>query len=64
MGGDVDGGVIRMIKNLDSDNHLQKQLSKKWLESSKQICSKVIDPIYKLIKGSSVENIKEVEMEK
>jgi hypothetical protein len=31
MSGDVDGGVIRMLKNLDDDNHLNKQLSKKWL---------------------------------
>lgn len=50
MSGDVDGGVIRMLKNLDNDNHLNKQLSKKWLENSKQICSRVADPIYKLMK--------------
>lgn len=31
MSGDVDGGVVRMLTNLDNDNHLNKQLSKKWL---------------------------------
>jgi hypothetical protein len=53
MNGKVDGGVIRMLKNLDDENHLNKQLSKKWLENSKQICSRVVDPIYVLMKEGS-----------
>lgn len=58
MNGKVDGGVIRMLKNLDDDNHLNKQLSKKWLENSKQICSRVVDPIYLLMKEGSPETFK------
>lgn len=60
MSGDVDGGVIRMLKNLDDDNHLNKQLSKKWLENSKHICSRVVDPIYKIMKEEPIEKMKDI----
>lgn len=60
MSGDVDGGVIRMLKNLDDDNHLNKQLSKKWLQNSKQICSRVADPVFKLMKEGPVDNMNSI----
>ena len=60
MSGDVDGGVVRMLNNLDNDNHLNKQLSKKWLQNSKLISSKVVDPVYKLIKDGPLQNMKNI----
>lgn len=49
MNGDVDGGVIKMIKNLEMGDKTNRQQIKKWLEDSRNIASKIIDPIYKLM---------------
>ena len=38
-----------MLKNIEDENPLNRQLSKKWLEGSKHIVSKVVDPIYKIM---------------
>ena len=38
-----------MLRNLEDENPLNRQLTKKWLEGSKHIVSKVVDPIYKLM---------------
>lgn len=47
MNGQVEGGVLRMLKNMDDESPLNRQLSKKWVENSKQIISKIVNPIYK-----------------
>ena len=38
-----------MLQNLEDENPLNRQLSKKWLEGSKHIVSKVVDPVYKIM---------------
>ena len=47
MNGDVEGGVMRMLKGMDHESPLNRQVSKSWVENSKQIVSKVVDPVYK-----------------
>ena len=47
MNGDVEGGVMRMLRGMDHESPLHRQLSKSWVENSKQIVSKIVDPVYK-----------------
>ena len=47
MHGNVEGGVLRMLKNMEHESPLNRQLSRKWVESSKQIIGKIVDPVYK-----------------
>ena len=50
MNGGFHDGVIRMLRNLNDENPLLKNISKKWIEGSKLIITKIVDPIYAEIK--------------
>lgn len=51
--GDVAGGILRMIDNLNSQNSYYKHLSKVWIGEAENIISKVLDAIYRLFMDSS-----------
>lgn len=46
MYGGFSEGVIRMLKNLDNQNPLLKNISKKWILGSKTYIGKIVDCIY------------------
>lgn len=46
MNGDVDGGVVRMLRSLEVENKLNRHKLKKWIEDSNNITNKLVDPIY------------------
>jgi hypothetical protein len=45
--GEVAGGILRMIDNLNSHNSYYKHLSRKWITEAENIISKVLDAIFK-----------------
>jgi hypothetical protein len=51
MEGEVAGGILRMIENLNSQNSYHKHLSKKWIGEAENIITKVIDAIYQLLEN-------------
>lgn len=56
MNGDVAGGIIRMITNVTSSNSYKKHLSCKWIEESESIVSKIVDPVYDIIRSDMCSN--------
>lgn len=52
MEGDVAGGILRMVENLNSQNSYHKHLSKKWIGEAENIITKVLDAIYELLENA------------
>jgi hypothetical protein len=47
--GDVAGGILRMIDNLNSQNSYYKHMSRRWIAEAENIISKVLDAVFKLL---------------
>lgn len=49
LNGNVEGGVIKMLRNLNHKSPLLRNLSETWILASSQIISKIIDPLYEFM---------------
>ena len=63
MEGEVAGGILRMVENLNSKNSYYKHLSRKWIGQAENIISKVLDAVFKLLNREKKGSIHEDEGE-